>query len=48
MGVARALALGPKLIVADEPTSGLDASIQGEALNIIMELKKSLESPCQS
>ena len=42
MGVARALALGPKLIVADEPTSGLDVSIQGEVLNIIMELKEKL------
>jgi len=42
VGVARALALGPKLIVADEPTSGLDVSIQGEVLNIIMELKEKL------
>lgn len=42
VGVAQALALGPKLIVADEPTSGLDVSIQGEVLNIIMELKEKL------
>ncbi len=42
VGVARALMLGPKLIVADEPTSGLDVSVQGEVLNLFLELKEKL------
>jgi len=37
--LARALALGPRLIVADEPTAGLDVSIQGEVLNLMTDLK---------
>ena len=39
VGVARALALNPKVIIADEPTAGLDVSVQGEILNLMSELQ---------
>ncbi len=42
VGVARALALRPKLIIADEPTAGLDVSVQGEVLNLMNELQAAL------
>ncbi len=42
VGVARALALEPKLIIADEPTAGLDVSVQGELLNLLAGLQDKL------
>jgi len=42
IGIARALAVSPKLIIADEPVSALDLSIQAQIINLLQEVKEEL------